>query len=570
MAIRLYVYAAGIAAGLALLAACGDDVTEVTNVSEKSSPDQVKKFKELPKCDKDAEGSMVYVKDSAKVFLCTDGDWVRLNGKNGADGANGKDGKDGKDGEDGSSCTVKQNKKKTGFDLVCDGKKVGSIENGSDGKDGSDGSDGSGCTLKQNKKKGGYDIVCDGVTKGTVTDGDDGSDCVLKEGKNGQIDVKCGQKTTTLYKALCGSDPFDPETQFCVDNKPYPKCHKADNNLGEFLNNDGTYDVSEFFCDKIDLLLRLCGALSVTYDYSTQFCGKFNPIDRCKEVAEGVDPDALNNGVFSETTHFCHNGVLWKNCGGFDNLGHGGVVYNPDEQFCSSDGDNALVVDRCGKQKKTYDITDSMCVNGRVQYAKTCCDPGNQGENWCEDKHHIYDVRTHFCDDRPNAEGRIYEYKKLVKTDIDGDTVYSKVWMTENVDYEITDASRCLPDDRKCSNGRFYTWAVAKDACPEGWNLPDVNDYSDLIRAFGDYGGTYSETGATGFSAKKLGYITVGEDGPDVYNPLKAYFWTKASRSGAEGEDDGYYFSVSDYAEVNDANHTSKDDFLNVRCVKRH
>jgi len=37
MTIRHYAYAAGIATSLVLFAACGDDVTEVTNVSENAS-----------------------------------------------------------------------------------------------------------------------------------------------------------------------------------------------------------------------------------------------------------------------------------------------------------------------------------------------------------------------------------------------------------------------------------------------------------------------------------------------------------------------------------------------------
>ena len=193
MAIRHYVYAAGIAAGLALLVACADEVTEVTNVRGTVKLEEVKKFKELPKCEEDAEGSLVYVKDSAKVFVCTDDGWELLDGKDGEDGKDGKDGSDGKDGKEGSSCIAKQNKKKTGFDIVCDGKTVGSIENGSDGEAGKAGNAGSmNCTAKQNKNKTGFDFVCDGKTVGTVLNGDDGEGCSLADGKNGEVTVTCG------------------------------------------------------------------------------------------------------------------------------------------------------------------------------------------------------------------------------------------------------------------------------------------------------------------------------------------------------------------------------------------
>ena len=158
--IKNYTYAACIAATLSLFTACGDDVTEVTNVSEKASLDQVEKFKQLPKCETEIEGSLVYVKDSAKVFACTGDGWVQLNGK---DGEKGKDGEAGKDGKANSGSTCSVTKADNGdFNVKCDGKTVGSIKNGADGKDGES------CSAKENKDKKGYDIICAGRTVATV------------------------------------------------------------------------------------------------------------------------------------------------------------------------------------------------------------------------------------------------------------------------------------------------------------------------------------------------------------------------------------------------------------------
>ena len=562
MAIRHYVYAAGIAAGLALLAACGDEVTEVTNVSEKASLDQVKKFKELPKCNEDSEGSLVYVKDSAKVFSCSGKDWVQLNGKDG------KDGKNGDNGDDGSSCTVKQNKKKTGLDIVCDGKKVGSVENGSDGKDGSDGNDGASCTVKQNKKKTGFDIVCGGKTVGTVSNGDDGETgdgCSLEDNDSGQVIVMCGGDSVTLVKAFCGSGTYDPETQFCVEGMPYPKCHNAPVKHKDDLNKDGTYDVKNFFCDTTDVLVNLCGGKP--YDLTTQFC-YLSVEPRCSKVAPHVDEKNLEDDGSYIGYYFCHNGVLWNKCGGdYNGRQAYGSEYDPETQFCSSDdpGDpSGRVAELCGKKKKTYDVTDSMCVNGKVQYAKACCDPGNQGENWCEDDSHIYDVRTQFCDARQSANGRIYGYKKLTLTSDNGDTLYSKTWMTENVDFGGS-TFICLPDDENCTKGGFYTWSSAKSSCPDGWTVPEESDYADLISAYGSYGVPYLGTGYIGFAASALGYM---EESGDVYNSSTAYFWTK-TESTYEGE--AYYFSVNTSSALADGGtHFSKDLFLNVRCVKKN
>ena len=117
--------ASGFVAGIALMVACSDEVTKVTNVSENASVDSVKEFEALPKCEENVEGTLIYVKDSAKVFGCTGDGWVRVNGKDGDKGAEGDKGAKGDDGENGTSCSVKANKNKTGFDIVCGGKTVG-------------------------------------------------------------------------------------------------------------------------------------------------------------------------------------------------------------------------------------------------------------------------------------------------------------------------------------------------------------------------------------------------------------------------------------------------------------
>ena len=89
----------GLAASVAFLfVACGDEVTEVTEVHE-TGMKLVEKGDELPKCTTENEGAMIYVLDSAAAYACINREWVSFNGKDGADG---KDGRDGKDGEDGA------------------------------------------------------------------------------------------------------------------------------------------------------------------------------------------------------------------------------------------------------------------------------------------------------------------------------------------------------------------------------------------------------------------------------------------------------------------------------------
>ena len=556
MAIRPYVYAAGIAAGLALLAACGDDVTEVTNVNGKASFEQVKKFKELPKCDEDAEGSLVYVKDSAKVFVCTGDGWTQLDGDDGADGKNGAS------GDDGSNCTVKQNKKKTGFDVICDGKMVGSIMNGSDGKAGKAGSDGSmNCSAKQNKKKNGFDIVCDGKTVGTITNGSVGEDCSLTEGEGGSAVVKCGEdgEPVTLFSAYCGAKNFDPTTQFCGnDLVAYPLCHNAPANLAGNLHSDGTYDVENYFCDASDILLNKC--FGATFDNATQFCAPaMGVLDRCETVAEGVADGALfEDSSFNASLYFCNKGVLYEKCGG--------EIYDPELQFC--DEEEGKPVALCGGEP--YDIKTHMCVDDEAVSAWACCSPEGQNENWCnlhEDSK--YDVRTHFCDKRKNKDGetRIYRFKTI--TDKEG--AYSETWMLENLDFDNTadGESGCYNDNSEnCKKyGHYYTWDAANTYCPTGWRLPTKSDYEELM----DYDGT---TNPIYFNRQYGGFYGALTSSAPAWSDIGLYMelWAADELSDTramclwlnEGSDFVFYYDNSNNREAQ-----QKTYLRSVRCIKK-
>ena len=194
-----YSFAAG-AAVVAMLTACGDDVTNVTEVNEKAAIDLVEKYKELPKCEDSLYGTLIYAADSSQVYACTSDGWASLKGEKGDQGDDGLDGEDGKNGEDG--------------------------ENGKDGEDGTDGENGTSCTANQLSDGSGYNIVCGGKTVGTITNGtngtngEDGTSCNIESDEGGVVTIQCGEgentKTTELYKAMCGKEPYDPEKQFCA------------------------------------------------------------------------------------------------------------------------------------------------------------------------------------------------------------------------------------------------------------------------------------------------------------------------------------------------------------------
>ena len=218
-----------------LFAACGDEVTKVSEVTQVVGMQVVEGGEALPKCTADNEGAMVYSVDSAAAYTCFGGAWTSNKGKDGKDGADGKNGKDGKngangatgaagsagaDGDDGSYCTAKALKNGNGYKIVCGGDSVGVVLNGQDGAKGDSGVKGdSGATGKDGlsayeiAKAGGYEgseeewiASLKGDTGAKGDSGVAGSGCSVKEDSVG-IEITCsGGKSFTVNHGADGKD----------------------------------------------------------------------------------------------------------------------------------------------------------------------------------------------------------------------------------------------------------------------------------------------------------------------------------------------------------------------------
>ncbi|MCQ2054422.1 MAG: fibrobacter succinogenes major paralogous domain-containing protein [Fibrobacter sp.] len=221
-------YLLAIAASTLMFVACGDDVTEVTEIRQEGMA-VLEKGEKLSKqaCDTTNVGEMLFVMDSSEAFICDGESWRTLKGEKGEDGEKGEKGDkgskgdSGKDGSDGTSCTAKSVKNKAGLEgleVTCGGAVVDTIWNGADGKDGDDGTN---CSAKSVKNKSGLDgieVTCGETVVDTIwngadgKDGDDGTKCSAKSVKNKAktrdgIEVTCGETVVdTIWNGAKGDN----------------------------------------------------------------------------------------------------------------------------------------------------------------------------------------------------------------------------------------------------------------------------------------------------------------------------------------------------------------------------
>jgi len=293
-------------------AACGDDVTNVTEVNKKVALDIVEKYKELPKCEDSLYGTLIYAADSSQVYACTSDGWASLKGEKGDQGDDGLDGEDGKNGTNGT--------------------------NGKNGEDGADGADGESCTATALKDGSGMEVKCGGKTVGVISNGtngkngEDGTNCNIVSDEGGVVTIQCGEgenaQTTELYKAMCGTDPFDPADKFCYAAELYDLC------------GDKVYDPSKEFCSN-EVVYDLCGGKA--YDPELQSCTKVQFADNTEQYYKTVTiaPEGTNysetwmaeNLNYATTNSYCY-GDKEENCAKYGRLYTWAAAVGKTEEEC--------------------------------------------------------------------------------------------------------------------------------------------------------------------------------------------------------------------------------------------
>lgn len=82
-------------------------------------------------------------------------------------------------------------------------------------------------------------------------------------------------------------------------------------------------------------------------------------------------------------------------------------------------------------------------------------------------------------------DGKTY---KIVTVDIllEGGVTVKRTWMAENLAYEVPDSFCYKNESAYCeAYGRLYTFQAAQQACPDGWHVPTIGEWSLLFQTYG-------------------------------------------------------------------------------------
>ncbi|TVQ16861.1 MAG: hypothetical protein EA361_03500 [Bacteroidetes bacterium] len=120
--------------------------------------------------------------------------------------------------------------------------------------------------------------------------------------------------------------------------------------------------------------------------------------------------------------------------------------------------------------------------------------------------------------------------------------INNTIWMAENLSLLVKD-SWFYNDNALygATFGRLYTWQAAIEACPEGWRLPTLEDWSEMLHVLGGEEKACSALkpgGTSGFDALFAGYRTLKGDFLSIERA--ADFWT----STEAGDSNAWLFYI--------------------------
>ena len=142
----------------------------------------------------------------------------------------------------------------------------------------------------------------------------------------------------------------------------------------------------------------------------------------------------------------------------------------------------------------------------------------------------------------------------------------NQTWLTTNLAYKSNSGCCAFDNDEKniSKYGYLYNWETANQVCPNGWRLPTLVDFDNLVKHFGGEGQNLFKSlikgGVSGF-----GVVMSGAKYPkgDFSSDNCAQFWTST-------EDESKYAWALYFSEFNRAFRDSgpKECYFSIRCIK--
>jgi uncharacterized protein (TIGR02145 family) len=383
----------------------------------------------------------------------------------------------------------------------------------------------------------------------------------------------CGDDVTKVYQTteensgmeIAGSaDDFDDCDSASIGKMMFA----SDENAAYICADSGWTPLSEKALDGKDGASCTVETLKDSSGYKI-VCGEdsVGVVLNGKAGAKGAKGEDGKAGAAGENGTSCSVEMLTDSTGykvvcGEDSVG---VILNGlDGNGCSlKDNGNGTLSQVCGET--TVTLYKALCGNVPYDPTKSFC----YADSLYSCGETAYDPSKVFCDDRDSS---VYGYVQIG----------TQTWMAENLNYnynEGTAKSYCYNNDTaNCTTyGRLYTWATAKDACPDGWHLPSSDEWTALETyvsenssggvgyALKSKSGWYNNgngSDAFGFGALPAGY----HDCYGTFNNVQssAYFWSSTEYSA----DDAYYRTLRYYDTDLRTYSNDKNDARSVRCVK--
>lgn len=138
--------------------------------------------------------------------------------------------------------------------------------------------------------------------------------------------------------------------------------------------------------------------------------------------------------------------------------------------------------------------------------------------------------------------------------------INNQTWMAENLSYYTSQSTYYFDNDEYANYGRYYTYEEACKVCPDGWHLPTLEEYLNVIQSYSNTGAFLDDTWYY-WSASQA----TNESGLTIYSRGEyARYWT----SSPFDIDKAYAFVFSeDNSFVGESEKYTDEKHL-VRCVK--